>query len=195
MTAEDINIICGDNVFKIVDVETTGFNFGNGDRITDICIYTVDGDTVVGVYKTLINPERNIPENIQKLTGITDSMVKWAPKFIDVAGQIYERLSSGVIVGHNVSFDLDRFLIPSFKTWYGAPKDFQRIDTMTLARTFSSNLNSFKLQDVYEELTGDKQRVMHRAEADVRMTYEVFKRYREFIKFNYSSIIQAIGNN
>jgi uncharacterized protein YprB with RNaseH-like and TPR domain len=58
----------------IVDVETTGLSTQN-DRIIEIAaIKMVDG-VRVGIFSSLINPSMEIPENITKITNITQPMV------------------------------------------------------------------------------------------------------------------------
>ncbi|HNB92915.1 MAG TPA: exonuclease domain-containing protein, partial [Saprospiraceae bacterium] len=74
-------------LYAIVDIETTGGSAGM-DRITEIAIVHHNGENVTGHYSTLINPERSISPFISGLTGITNEMVKDAPKFYEVAREI-----------------------------------------------------------------------------------------------------------
>ena len=102
--------------FAILDTETTGMT-ATVDRITEIAILTVVDGKVVDEWATLINPECNIPLEIQALTGITNTMVRDAPRFRDVADEVHRRLTAHVFVAHNARFD------------YGFIKnEFRRID-------------------------------------------------------------------
>ncbi len=74
-------------MYAILDIETTGLSPIN-DKITEIAIYIHDGKNVINQYSTLINPDRNIPYNITRITGITNEMVKDAPQFWEVAKDI-----------------------------------------------------------------------------------------------------------
>ena len=193
MTYRDFLLLTEGKRYKVLDTETTGFNFYgykgfNGDRITDICIYTVEDGKIIDKYSTLINPERDIPENIVKLTGIENSMVKWAKPFNGVAADIYNYLSDGIVVGHNVGFDWDKFIIPSFKHYVGYYPTNETIDTLDFARTFMTEAKNHKLGTVYTELTGKKPKGAHRAEADVVMTVEVFLKFKEFAITNRETI-------
>ena len=58
-------------VYAIIDVETTGGQ-ARYERITEIAIVLYDGNRVVDTFSTLLNPERSIPWNITRLTGISD---------------------------------------------------------------------------------------------------------------------------
>ena len=90
--------------FAVVDVETTG-GFASGHRVTEIGIAISDGTQIVDEYQTLINPEREIPHFITRLTGITDEMVATAPTFSEVAEEIKKKLEGAVFVAHHVDFD------------------------------------------------------------------------------------------
>jgi DNA polymerase-3 subunit epsilon len=59
----------------VVDVETTGGSPFSGHRITEIAAVVVAGGEVREVFETLVNPERVIPPQIVRLTGITAEMV------------------------------------------------------------------------------------------------------------------------
>ncbi len=86
-----------------IDLETTGADPAH-DRITEIGIVEVDGDKV-SRWNTLVNPERAIPEFIQRMTGISNAMVENAPTFDAVAVEVGKRLQGRVFVAHNARFD------------------------------------------------------------------------------------------
>ncbi|NDB35863.1 MAG: hypothetical protein EB023_11115, partial [Flavobacteriia bacterium] len=90
--------------FVIVDVETTGGS-PKQSKITEIALYKYDGTSITDSYISLINPEQSIPDFIVRLTGITDSMVKEAPKFYEIARNILDFCEGAVFVAHNVGFD------------------------------------------------------------------------------------------
>ena len=91
-------------MYAIIDIETTGGQPAQ-DRITEIAIFIHDGQQIVDKYHTLINPQRPIPFFITQLTGITDDMVKEAPKFHEVAKEIVQFTEGKIFVAHNVRFD------------------------------------------------------------------------------------------
>lgn len=95
-----------------VDIETTGSHFER-DRITEIGIKTLSSD-VVTTWERLINPHVYIPQNIQKLTGISPQMVSNKPSFEDLASEIKEELEGKIFVAHNARFDYG-FIKASFK--------------------------------------------------------------------------------
>jgi DNA polymerase-3 subunit epsilon len=99
-------------VLAFVDIETTGSNFER-DRITEIGIKTLTPTTVIE-WQSLIDPETFIPQNIQRLTGISPDMVVGQPTFEELALQLKEELEGKIFVAHNARFDYG-FIKASFK--------------------------------------------------------------------------------
>jgi len=95
-----------------IDLETTGPHAAT-DMITEIGIVEV---TATGItrWSSLVNPEVSISPFIQKLTGITDDMVKDAPVFASLAETLLDKLQGGLLIAHNARFDYG-FLRNAFK--------------------------------------------------------------------------------
>ena len=93
-----------------VDLETTGTQAA-GDRITEVAVVRVEanpdgsGAPKVEEWSTLVNPGVPIPPEIQALTGITNDMVRAAPRFAAIADEIAARTANAVFVAHNARFD------------------------------------------------------------------------------------------
>ena len=95
-----------------VDIETTGSHFDR-DRITEIGIKTLrDGE--IEVWERLLDPQTYIPQNIQRLTGISPAMVKGQPSFSELAEDLKKELDGKIFVAHNARFDYG-FIKASFK--------------------------------------------------------------------------------
>ena len=97
-------ILDPDQDYVVVDVETTG---GRGDqhRVTEIGAVRVRNGEVLEEFSSLLNPQRSIPPNISRLTGITPDMVMDAPYFVDIADELERFLEGAIFVAHNVEFD------------------------------------------------------------------------------------------
>ena len=107
----------------IVDVETTGSDPAT-DRITEIAVLQADGIALTAQWSTLVNPGTSIPGAVQALTGITQEMVDAAPRFAQIADELYERLAGRIFVAHNARFD------------YGfLRREFERAGLKYLAKT------------------------------------------------------------
>ncbi len=95
-----------------IDIETTGSHFAR-DRITEIGIKTLSNDEET-TWESLIDPQTFIPQNIQRLTGITPQMVAGRPVFEEIAPQLKTELEGKIFVAHNARFDYG-FIKASFK--------------------------------------------------------------------------------
>ena len=86
-----------------VDIETNG---GPAQRasITEIGIVQVDEDGV-REWSALLQPASRIPDHIQRLTGIDDAMVAHAPRFAQIANEVFDRLDGRLFIAHNARFD------------------------------------------------------------------------------------------
>src|SRR4029079_11253002 len=94
--------------FVVFDLETTGAAVPPC-RITEIGAYRIKNGVVADEFHSLVNPETPIPPFITSLTGISNEMVKDAPRFHEVVGNFLDFLGDAVLVAHNAPFDM-RFL-------------------------------------------------------------------------------------
>ena len=159
-------------LFAIIDVETTGGR-ADRERITEIAIVLHDGYTVIDKFSTLLNPERSIPYNITKITGITDAMVINAPKFYEVAKQIVEFTENAVFVAHNVRFDY-AFIQEEFKR-LGFTYSRKQLCTVKLSRKNFPEIKSHALGNLIKHW-GIEVADRHRALDDALATAVVFEK-------------------
>lgn len=94
--------------FVVFDLETTGAK-APPCRVTEIGAYRVKNGKITEEFQTLVNPETPIPPFITSLTGISNQMVKTAPKFREIARDFLDFIGDSVLVAHNAHFDM-RFL-------------------------------------------------------------------------------------
>lgn len=90
--------------YVLLDLETTGGNAVH-DRITEIAAVRIEQGVEVARWSTLVNPGTNISSFIERLTGISNAMVRDAPGFDEIASQLLKLLEGAVLVAHNVRFD------------------------------------------------------------------------------------------
>ena len=88
-----------------IDFETTGLSPESGDRIIEVGIAVLEGGRIVDRYQSFINPQARIPGAVVALTGIDDSMVRTAPKAVDVMPEVLKFVGDLPLVAHNASFD------------------------------------------------------------------------------------------
>ena len=158
--------------FAIIDLETTG-GTAVRERITEIAIAVHDGEKVLETYSTLVNPERSIPYNITKITGITDEMVRDAPKFYEIAKKVVELTEDCVFVAHNVRFDYS-FIQEEFRR-LGYTYVRKQLCTVKMARQAMPGFRSYSLGNLIEQL-GIQVENRHRALDDTLATVQLFER-------------------
>ena len=158
--------------FVVFDLETTGAKTPPC-RVTEIGAYKVVGGEIVGEFHTLVNPEMPIPFFITMLTGISDSMVRDAPKFADVAGKFLDFIGDSVLVAHNAGFDM-RFLNYEVSRLF---EDYRLANpslcTVQLSRRLLPHIDNHKLKTVAEYFSVELIN-HHRANADALATAKIF---------------------
>jgi DNA polymerase-3 subunit epsilon len=87
-----------------VDLETNGASPAQH-RIIEVGLVRVENGVLVEQWSTLVNPESAIPPYIEAFTGISNEMVRDAPRFADIAADVFGKLSGAVFVAHNARFD------------------------------------------------------------------------------------------
>jgi DNA polymerase III subunit epsilon len=162
-------------LYAITDIETTG-SYAAANGITEIAIHISDGRQVVETYQTLINPGQSIPRFIQAMTGITDSMVTHAPRFAEVANEIYTLLADKIFVAHNVNFDYS--FVKAHLEASGYSFNTKKLCTVRLGRKIFPGLPSYSLGKFCHSM-GIQINDRHRAGGDAAATAELFHRMVE----------------
>ena len=158
--------------YVVFDLETTGAKTPPC-RITEIGAFRVSGGKITEEFHTLVNPEVPIPIFISQLTGITDRMVKYEPKFHEVAAEFLEFIGDSVLVAHNAHFDL-RFLnheIGKIHENYRVANP--HLCTVQLSRKLLPQIENHRLNTVAEYYSVSLVN-HHRASEDAHATAHIF---------------------
>ncbi|MDN3016733.1 ATP-dependent DNA helicase DinG [Paenibacillus sp. BSR1-1] len=160
------------NKFVVIDLETTGNIPKKGDKIIQFAAVVIENGIIINTYSSLVNPQKSIPVFIEELTGINDDMVKDAPLFSEIAGQVSELLEGAYFVAHNVLFDLsflqEELIQAGFEGFYGPV-----LDTVEMARILYPTADGYKLTDLAERENLNHDRP-HQADSDAQVTAELF---------------------
>ncbi len=159
-------------IYAVVDIETTGGQ-PRRDRITEIAIVLYDGEKVLDQYQSLVNPERSIPTEITRITGITNAMVATAPKFFEIAKQVVTMTEGAIFVAHNVRFDYG-FIREEFAN-LGYTYTRRQLDTVVLSRKAFPGLKSYSLGNLIRHFDIQVEN-RHRAMDDVLATIDILGR-------------------
>ncbi len=157
--------------FAVVDVETTGSRAATADRIIEVAVVLVQGQRRELVFESLVNPGRPIPGMVKSITGITEQMVRAAPRFEEVAERVLDALAGRVFVAHNVRFDW-AFLRSELRRTRDLRLEGPRLCTVRLARRLLPGAASCSL-DALSYYFALENRARHRAGGDALVTGEL----------------------
>ena len=127
----------------VLDTETTGLDFANGDKIVEIGIVELDNHIETGnFFHYYLNPERASSLEALKVHGLTQEFLSDKPKFEEIADEFIKFIGTSKIVIHNASFDIG-FLNAELKNCnMTAINEEIIIDTIVLAK------NKFRGQSI-----------------------------------------------
>lgn len=183
-----------DAKYVVFDLETTGFSNRN-DAITEIGAIKVENGEIVEEFSQLINPERPIPEKIQKLTGITNEMVLDKPTISEVLPKFLDFCKDSILVAHNSDFDTG--FVREKASENNLLYDFDAIDTVILSRLLMPDLKNHKLNTIAKELNVSLEN-HHRAVDDATATAQIFLTFISKLKAmdidNFNEINEKINS-
>ncbi|RKX48824.1 MAG: 3'-5' exonuclease, partial [Thermotogae bacterium] len=124
------------NVFVVVDTETTGSSPLNGDRIIEIAAIPIYHGKIYYElrFHSLVNPQITIPAAISSIHGLKNADVNDEPSMLEVFPKFKEYVGNAVIVGHSISVDMKFFDIAAKETGT-FPFSNDYIDTYELAKS------------------------------------------------------------
>jgi DNA polymerase-3 subunit epsilon len=151
-----------------VDLETTGADPAR-DRIVEIGMVKVAGGKIEYEWHALVDPQQPISPFIQGITGIGDDMVRGAPTFAAIAGEVVERLGDALFIAHNARFDVG-FLKNEFRR-LNRPFQPQVLCTVKLSRALYPAYHRHGLDAIIARhgLSCDAR---HRALGDARVLWD-----------------------
>ena len=132
------------------DLETTGLSSAN-DRIIEIGAVVMKNGEELDRFQTFVDPQRPLEKKIVELTGITDEMLKGAPKIEEILPEFLKFVDGRVLVAHNSDFDTG--FIRAACARQGLPYTYTAADTLILSQNMLPQLNKFKLDIVSNALS------------------------------------------
>ncbi|HCA84345.1 MAG TPA: DEDDh family exonuclease [Streptomyces sp.] len=156
--------------YAVVDVETTGL--ARDDRIVSAAVYRLDArGNVEDHWYTTVNPQRD-PGPVW-IHGLTSEVLRGAPLFPEITGELSARLDGRVLVAHNAIFDWSMLAREYARAGHTAPVQ-QRLCTIALAKELQLPLPNHKLASLAAHYGVVQQRA-HHALDDARVLAEAFR--------------------
>ena len=157
-----------------IDLETTGLK-AESDSILEVGAVRFRGDEVLDTFQTFTNPGRDIPEFVQRYTGITPQDIRRAPSFSQVRDELAEFIGRDPIIGHSVNFDI------GFLASHGLPLSNQAFDTLDLATVFLPVQRRYSLAWLIDQL-GIRPEQGHRDQRSHRAIYDAIAHKELYLK-------------
>jgi DNA polymerase III subunit epsilon len=90
----------------VFDTETTGLSFAGGDRLVEIgCVELVNKVETGRSFHRYVNPERDMPEEAERVHGLSARFLSDKPLFGHVVEELVDFLGDAPLVAHNAGFD------------------------------------------------------------------------------------------
>ena len=172
------------------DIETTGLKVTQ-EAITEIGAVRLRNGEIVETFQTFVDPERRLTPEIIGLTGITDDMLRGAPKLKDALTAFLAFAGNAPLAAHNAEFDISFIRAGCRKC--GIPFEPTYIDTLILAQNLLPGLGKYKLDIVAEHLQLP-QFNHHRASDDAVPVAQMLTKFFPMLEERGVTRLQQINN-
>lgn len=170
--------------FAVIDFETTGLSPDHGSRPTEIGVALIRDGKIIDRYQSLMNAGVRIPADIVAFTGITNEMVKKAPRVDVVMREAADFVGTHPLVAHNAPFDR--------KFWDAELAPLQRkrsqdfACSMLLSRRVFPNAPNHRLGSLVETLRLPATGKYHRALADAEAAAHLIAKIQTELMSRYA---------
>ena len=172
------------------DIETTGLKVTQ-EAITEIGAVRLRNGEIVETFQTFVDPERRLTPEIIGLTGITDDMLRGAPKLKDALTAFLAFAGGAPLAAHNAEFDISFIRAGCRKC--GIPFEPTYIDTLILAQNLLPGLGKYKLDIVADHLQLP-QFNHHRASDDAVPVAQMLTKFFPMLEERGVTRLQQINN-
>ena len=172
------------------DIETTGLKVTQ-EAITEIGAVRLRNGEIVETFQTFVDPERRLSPEIIGLTGITDDMLRGAPKLKDALTAFLAFAGDAPLAAHNAEFDISFIRAGCQKC--GIPFEPTYIDTLILAQNLLPGLGKYKLDIVADHLQLP-QFNHHRASDDAVPVAQMLTKFFPMLEQRGVTRLQQINN-
>ena len=177
----------------VFDIETTGLS-NRTCKIIEIGAVKIKAGEIIDKFNIFVDPECPIPEEITKLTSITNDDVKGAPKEREALEQFFEFVGDELLIAHNANFDIGFIRVAAERQ--EMPFNNSYLDTLGLSRYVNPELKNHKLDTIVEHYNiGDfhHHRASDDAEVLARIFIEMLNRLRKEGILDFESVISAMS--
>ncbi len=119
----------------ILDTETTGFYYQDGDRVIEVgAIEMINRKLTGSSIHIYIKPDKSVGDSFD-VHGISDDFLKDKPTYKEIADVLFDYLKGAEIIAHNASFDMNFLDMEFQKAGYPTLSSVcQVVDTLAMAK-------------------------------------------------------------
>ena len=163
--------------YVVVDIETTGLSHLSNE-IMEIAALKVVCGQISEKFNTLVRCEKEIPESVVKLTGISRELLEEQGTELETAMKDFlVFVADNVLVCHNAAFDYRFIQAACRKCALQLPQN-KCIDTLAMARKKLRDIPDYKLQTLAAFFSLEIKAV-HRALDDCYLGYGIYEKLKE----------------
>ncbi|ETT86165.1 exonuclease domain-containing protein [Viridibacillus sp. FSL R5-0477] len=161
----------------VFDIETTGFSPEKGDGILSIGAIKMSGEIIKEeeAFYSLVHFDRNIPQEIIQLTGITNEQLIEAPSLSEVLIHFLQFKGDCTLVAHHANHERN-FMQHASSKLFRTPFKHRIVDTSFLYKIVEPKSKNVKLEDLCEQ-NGISVVNRHHALGDAKLTAELWSLY------------------
>lgn len=187
----DFNLLEG--TYVVFDLETTGLYPNSGDSIIEIGAVKVNNGKIIDRYDELINPNVVLSDEIIKITGINNDMLKGKRNEEVCVKDFMKWVGDLPMVAHNAKFDIS-FLDMAYSKYNLGRLSNMVIDTLGLSRYLESSERYHNLATLVKRynIPWDEDK-HHRADYDSEGTALIFNKMLKKLELNNIKTIKELS--
>lgn len=172
------------DTYVIFDLETTGLYPNSGDSIIEIGAVKISDGKIIDRFDELINPGKDLNQEIINITGINNEMLKGKRNEESVLKDFISWIGNLPIVAHNAKFDIS-FIENACDKYKLAKLHNVVIDTLGISRYLESKERYHNLSTLVKRynIPWDENK-HHRADYDSEGTALIFLKMLEKLELN-----------
>lgn len=178
----------------VIDFETTGMSPGMGARATEVGVVLVCGGRIVGRFQSLMNSGAWVPPFIERLTGISNRMLRSAPPADEVMREAAAFVGSHPLVAHNAAFDRGFWQAELQRAGCDEPAEAPPFAcTLLLSRRLNDEAPDHKLGTLAALFDLPRPDRAHRALADAEVTAHLLTRMQRDVERRFAEQLPEQG--
>lgn len=180
--------------FVVFDLETTGLSALMGDTIIEIGAVKINNGKIIDRFDELINPKRLLSDEIVRITGINNEMLKDKRNEEAVLKDFMKWVGDLPMVAHNAKFDIS-FIENAYEKYNIGKFSNMVIDTLGLSRYLESNERYHNLATLVKRynIPWDEDK-HHRADYDSEGTALIFHKMLRKLELNNFNTLKDLYN-